>query len=317
MGGKACAKAMKKNLFWPRMTSDISKWAKQCEQCQRNKVHLHTHSFLEHLPEPTRRFSHIHVDLVGPINPPCESKNMMLTIIDRWTSWPEAIPISSRGNAASAAVCAKLLVHHWISKYGVPEVITSDRGSQFVSGVWNELSKILCFKRIQTTSYNPKSNGKVERLRARLDGNRHWVSELPWVLLGLRTTPNTDSGISPAILAFGQELQLPGQLVMPKKTIESPSAFGTELARAMANQSFTRPQWHTAKNRRRFVPADLQTCKYVLVRIDAAQPSLNPRYTGPHLVISRADKYFVVDLINRHDTVSIDRLIPFREPSYE
>ncbi|CAE1297334.1 unnamed protein product [Acanthosepion pharaonis] len=35
---------------------------------------------------------------------------------------------------------------------------------------------------------------------------------------------------------------------------------------------------------------------------------LTPNYTGPHQVISRAPKYFVIDLAGKQTTVSIDRL---------
>ena len=33
---------------------------------------------------------------------------MLMTIIERWTSWPEAFSLSTAGDAASAQACAKL-----------------------------------------------------------------------------------------------------------------------------------------------------------------------------------------------------------------
>jgi len=319
MGSKACARLMKNTCFWPRMTKDINQWTKSCESCQRNKISRHTKSFLEQLPEPSRRFSHIHVDLVGPLNPPCSGKNMLFTIIDRWTGWPEAIPISMRGQAASAAVCARLLIEHWIAKFGIPETITSDRGSQFVSNLWQELSKIIGFTHRTTTAYHPEANGKVERmhrslknaLRCKLDGSKNWLAQVPWALLGLRSAPNTDTGLSPAVLVFGQHPDLPGQMVLPKKEIGDFSAFGAEFSSAMAAQQVNKTPWHGADKRPTFIPKDLQTCRSVLIRSDAIQPSLQPRYTGPYDVIERRDKNFVLQFPNKIDTVSIDRLIPF------
>ena len=41
------------------------KWPKSCAACQRAKIHTHTKMPLERLPAPTKRFSHIHIDLVG------------------------------------------------------------------------------------------------------------------------------------------------------------------------------------------------------------------------------------------------------------
>ena len=42
--------------------------AKSCETCQKAKVHAHTKMTLERRPAPTKRFSHINVDLAGPLN---------------------------------------------------------------------------------------------------------------------------------------------------------------------------------------------------------------------------------------------------------
>ena len=52
-------------------------------------------------------------------------------------------------------------------------------------------------------------------LKARLTGP-NWVKELPWVLLGLRTTPKEDLGTTSAKLVYGEPLTIPGELVPPK-----------------------------------------------------------------------------------------------------
>jgi len=71
-----------------------------------------------------------------------------------------------------------------------------------------------------TTAFHLQSNGMVERahrrlkegLKARLTGG-DWLSHLSWVLPGMRSTPRSDSGVSPAELAFGSPLTLPSQLL--------------------------------------------------------------------------------------------------------
>ena len=68
---------------------------------------------------PSRRFSHIHVDLVGPL-PASKGFTYLFTIIDRTSRWPEAIPI----NATTTVDCANALFQGWVSRYGVPAVIT-------------------------------------------------------------------------------------------------------------------------------------------------------------------------------------------------
>ena len=284
-------------------------------------MHVHTKSLLERLPAPSKRFSHIHIDLVGPLNPACEGKNVLLTDIDRWIGWRDAFPMTMHGDAANARACAKVLIRRWIAMWGVPDVITSDRGAQFVSELWIEMCKLMGIARNTTTSYHPQHNGKIERmhrclknsLRARLLGRPNGLAEVPWVMLGLRAAANLETGVSPSLLVTGQQPALPGQLVVERSNIDNPSAFGRELSSAMADQRFVENPWHDKKKSRARVPDDLWTAKRVLVRADKVQPSLAPKYTGPYRVLHRWSKCFRVQLDNKTDTVSIDRLRPFYE----
>ena len=116
---------------------------------------------LERLPAPTERLSHLDIDLVGSLNPACEGKNALLTIVDMWTDWPEAFPMTMHGDAANAKACAKVLVRDWIARWGVPDVITSDHVAHFASDLWLETCSLMGISRDTTTSYHPKHNGKI------------------------------------------------------------------------------------------------------------------------------------------------------------
>jgi hypothetical protein len=76
----------------------------------------------------------------------------------------EAIPLSE----TSTAACKKALTFTWISRFGVPEMITFDRGLQFTSNLWFQLSQMLKILHKQTTAYHPESNSAVKRLHRRL-----------------------------------------------------------------------------------------------------------------------------------------------------
>ena len=88
----------------------------------------------------------------------------LLTCIDRFTRWPEAIPIPD----STADTVAQAFVTGWISRYGVPSTITTDRGQQFESALWTQLMRLLGTQRIRTTSYHPIANGLVERFHQQL-----------------------------------------------------------------------------------------------------------------------------------------------------
>jgi hypothetical protein len=83
---------------WRSLSSDITAWACGCLACQRGKIHRHSPG---PSPIPQRRFSHLHVDLVGPLQY-SNIFNYIFTIIDRTFKWMEAIPLSEM----SAAACA-------------------------------------------------------------------------------------------------------------------------------------------------------------------------------------------------------------------
>ncbi len=108
-----------------------------------------THAWFP-LPIPQWRFSHPHVDLVGPLQY-SNNYNYIFTIIDRMSKWMEAIPLSE----TSAAACTKALTFTWISHFGVPETITSDHGPQFTSNLWFQLCEILNISHKTNYSLSP------------------------------------------------------------------------------------------------------------------------------------------------------------------
>ena len=158
------------------------------------------------------------MDIVGPLPESC-GQRYLIPIIDRNTRWPEAISIPK----LTTVECVQALVGGWISRFGIPEDISSDRGSQFTSALWTEVAKRLGVKVHRTTAFHPQTNEMVERfhrsleaaLKARLTVN-NWVEELPLVLLGLKTAPKKDLGHSSAKIVYGEPLTAPGEFTLPQ-----------------------------------------------------------------------------------------------------
>ena len=59
---------------------------------------------------------------------------------------------------------AKFLYGGYMSIFGAPARLLSDRGSSFTSSIIEELCKILGIQQLQTMPYHPQTNGLVERL---------------------------------------------------------------------------------------------------------------------------------------------------------
>ena len=298
-------KLMTEKFVWKGIAKDSKDWARSCIQCQRAKVHLHTESGIGEFEQPRRRFGHIHVDIVGPL-PVSKDHRYLFTIIDRSTRWPEAVPIKT----ANTESCVEALLNHWVARFGIPDEITSHRGTPFTSNLWTGLCQQLGIEARRTTTYNPKANGMVERLHRTLKAalmmkcdTDNWVTNLPWVLLGLRTTPKEGTNATAAEMTYGDNLQVPGDFfASPGRT--SLQDIHHEVKKYVPCQ----PTYKS--DRKIYVPPDLHKLGYVFLRIDSQRPPLTPPYIGPFAVQERKEKVFKVVILDKPKWVSIDRLKP-------
>ena len=286
-------------FVWHGMRKDIAQWCKSCIDCHASKIQLHAKSPVQKIVVPDEPFSHLHIDIVGPL-PSSQGYTHILTIIDRTTRWPEAIPLKD----TTTDSCVQAFVSGWISKYGMPLHLTSDRGPQFTSNFWKACAQSLGISLHTTTAYHPQSNGLVERfhrslkasLRARLN-NPKWSEQLPWVLLGLRSAHKPDLNASPAQLVFRHTPCLPGQFIR-SGLITLPCPFSKVKPTPPAHHSTSQPTNFTK----------LMSADFVFLRVDSHRSPLDRPYRGPYKVIKRNDKTFTIVINNKQHIVSIDRL---------
>ncbi|KRY64563.1 Transposon Tf2-6 polyprotein, partial [Trichinella pseudospiralis] len=182
---------VKQSYVWPGMNKDVARWTRSCLTCQRTKVHRHTTTPLEIFTVPDRRFDHVHVDIVGPL-PQSRGFSYLLTVMDRFTRWPEVVPLT---NASADTVCRAFL-STWVARFGIPSIVTTDQGRQFQSALLRELTTALGIKLAPASAYHPQTNGMVERfhrhlktaLAAHANHSHRWIDALPLVLLGIRSS---------------------------------------------------------------------------------------------------------------------------------
>ena len=308
-GIRGSRRLISSRFVWPKMSTEIGSWARSCLQCQRSKISSHVRSIVPQIPVPGRRFSHVHIDIVGPL-PSSHGFSYLLTMIDRTTRWPEAVPLSS----ITAESCIQAFISTWVSRFGVPSTLTSDRGSQFVSSVWTGVCRELGISPSRTTAYHPQANGMIERfhrslkvsLRARAAGS-NWVQHLPLVMLGLRVVPKEDTGFCSAEAVYGSSLCVPGEFLSVPEL--PPDSFLRKIQLAKAGFS-SPPPHHGVCPSPSPLPSSLIQADFVFVREDASVPSLSPLYRGPYKVLERRDKFFRLQIGDKVDTVSVDRLKP-------
>lgn len=321
-GVKNTAKLIRERYFWPHVDKDVKLFVRNCIKCQQSKVHKHTKSPVSSISAPTDRFQTVHIDIVGPLPPATLPNhpyplpyNYLLTCIDRATRWTEAIPLTDT-TARSIAIA---FVSGWVSRFGVPLQVVTDRGAQFESELFAELSSVIGFHHIRTTGYHPQANGIIERhhrslktaIRARQE---NWFFALPVVLLGYRMTPN-QTEYSPFTAVTGAHMLCPSVVIGQQQSIPTNKDTLQDFIKEMQEiqfYDFASGSIHSVP--KPYIPKDLFTSSKVWMRVDRIRKSLEAPYTGPYEVIQREPKYFILRLPQGDTSVSIDRLKPAYVP---
>lgn len=255
------------------MKADIAMWTRACVECQRAKVYRHTRPPVGNFVPPNARFKHLHIDLVGPM-PPSEGFRYCLTMVDRFSKWPEAVPLTD----ITAESVAAAFYAGWVARFGPPLRLTTDQGTQFESSLYQALTKFLGTSQQHTTPYHPASNGQVERFHRQLKAaimahsNMRWTRTLPTILLGFRAAWKSDLQATTAEMVYGAPIRIPGEFLCPSPGTPDATTFVGKLKETMAKLRPTTPVRHGAKPV--FISKDLATCSNVFVRTDALRKSL-------------------------------------------
>ena len=307
---------MREKFVWPSLRADVSRWARGCLHCQRAKVGRNTVPPIHEFVVPSRRFSHVHVDIT--MMPESNGHSYLLTMVDRFSRWPAAIPLKD----INTETVINALAHGWIGAFGIPETITTDRGSQFTSAVWAQLLETWGIRHSMTTAYHPEANGLVERLHRRLkeslmaicgEDTHLWFSKLPMALLSIRTTLKPDIEASPAELVYGEGLAVPGDLLP-----EFPSNAGTNQQRqsTLANvrlevERLQPKQTSAHRIPNVHIPETLQNATHVMIRRGGVNPPLTQPYQGPFRIESRTQTGVKVHIPGRGiEEIALARVKP-------
>jgi transposase InsO family protein len=165
------------------------------------------------------------VDILGPFPKAVDGYRFLFVAIDKFTKWLEATPVVNITQGAAVAFLKSI-----VCRFGVPSRIIMDNGTQFTSWIFQEycedIDTQLCF----ASMAHPRSNGQVERANAEIlrglktrtydclkKHGANWVSELPSVLWGNRTTPSRAT----LFLVYGVEVCLPPEIIMGSPRVQA------------------------------------------------------------------------------------------------
>ena len=208
---------LRKHYWWPGMRSDVRKWCKACLVCATRQTGQATKPPLCPIPV-AGPFDCVGVDVLQ-LPRTLNGNQYAVVFVDYLTKWPEVFATPDQ----TAETIANLFVGEIISRHGVPAKLLSDRGTNFLSELMQEICKLMGTKKVNTSSYHPQTDGLVERFNRTLTSmlaktvekdERNWDHRLPYVLFAYRTSLQESTRESPFHLLYGRDARLPTEAAL-------------------------------------------------------------------------------------------------------
>lgn len=220
---------------WPRMKEDVSKFIRNCKNCQLKKlVRVKPKQPMTLTDTPGAAFDKVSMDIMGPLPQTVTDNRYILTIQDLLTKYSLAIPLKHAG----ALDVAKAFVEHLVCVFGAPKALLTDQGTHFINSLMRAISRKFRITACHTTAYRPQANGSIERshqvlweyLKQTVDTESEWDQYLHLASFSYNTSVHEGTGYTPHELVFGKTARTPSNDPPPEDlTEESYTKYLTEL----------------------------------------------------------------------------------------
>jgi hypothetical protein len=223
------SKAFRHGFYWPTTLQDAVELVKTCKACQFQAKHIHTPAQMLQMIPPSWSFTMWGLDIVGPFPRTIGGYRFLYVTIDKFIKWSGATPVV-KINKQSAVKFIKSIRY----KFGVPNRIIIDNGSQFTSGAFQGYCEDLGIQICYASVAHPESYGQVEHANVEIlkglktrtyDGlkkhGKKWIDELPCALWGNRTSPSRAMGETTFFMVYGAEAVLHPEVTMGSMRVKT------------------------------------------------------------------------------------------------
>jgi len=317
---------------WHNMDEDVKEYVKHCVVCQKNSKYSNKKAITAYHIESTEPFQRLCIDTMGPL-PMDKCKNKyIIVIIDIFTRYVELFACKNV-TAVEAANCLVSI----FGRYGIPESILSDKGSQYVNQVIDKLLSICEVKHNTTVPYRHEGNGIVERVNHEVmnhlrniiyDNNVYdtWSNYLPCVQYVVNTYQHSTIGCTPMQLVYGSKLTEHRGLVRQfRQSSEGDMGeYITELDKSLETISESSRHFREEHQKKLDSSIDKYTMVYnigdrVLIKCVGIQDKLKPKWEGPYIVVHTTRRTLKVKNANcdKYQDVDVDRVKLFHRGNGE
>ena len=202
-----------RNYGWKNIRFDIKNYVNNCYPCAERKSNAKKKQLPLHITA-SKPFEKVMIDISGPVTPSKNGYRYILGIVDVFSRFIMLIPIR---NIYSQSII-NVLLSRWVPLFGNPEMLVSDGACNLNSSLINDLCDEFGIVKVSTSPYHPQSNGIIERdfrtvkdmIYATVNSyGGDWVSALPYVEIGMRSSKHPLTKTSPYEAIFGIKPRLP------------------------------------------------------------------------------------------------------------
>ena len=226
--------------------------------------------------------------------------DFFLSIVDYFSRYSMLIPLKN----IEARTIAKALLKSWISTFGVPLSIHSDRGSNFESDLIHELCRWLGTVKTKSTPYHPTSNSLVERTFRTakelircviIDSGIQWDESLPLIEMHMRASVSKATNFSAYEVVFGRKMNT--NLGIDSQNCSYKGGYTDEYIKWLHNSKNTMERRIQERENKKDVEGlrsepPFKLGEKVLVKIlPKFKTCFGARYTGPYVVTRKLGKY--------------------------
>jgi hypothetical protein len=302
---------LKLQYYWHNMMKTIESQIRRCIECLKHK-----HVIVKEHPAIAlaihRLMERIGIDLAFGLPETDEGYHGVLVITEYLSKYPFAVPIKSK-------LAAEIAEHlfNFISLFGPPELMLSDRGKEFINQLVDELLNQIGIEHVVTSSYHPRTDGLTEKynqtllraLRKHADDNpTTWPKWLPYCLMAYRDTIHSSTGYTPYELMFGRKMNKFINYNIADKTIsesaisirltEIKQMFEETIPKAIENiQDSQKIQINSQNSSHHIQEQLLKIDDEVYIKVLKIHPKIDPDYVGPYFIdgITRKHNYWLRD----------------------
>ena len=241
------------HAFWPGMDSEVERMVKECGGCAKaakQPVKAPLHPWIP----SSRPFERVHVDFAGPMR----GKHYMV-YVDSYSKYPE-IELMDRITSSSTVRQLKRI----FSRYGAPETIVSDNGTQFASREFAEMCDEFGVKHIFSPPYHPQSNGQAERFvdifkrsLLKMKGEGVESDVIQEFLMSYRSTPNRQlNGKTPSEVFLGRNMRTRVDVMKPRQWSHENESEKSSMARDFDRRNGAKHREFTANDQVYYIDRD-------------------------------------------------------------